>query len=207
MSKFYSLIPFFFIFLISSCDVKTTSKSYSKLKINNFKLNQFSNNGEQLYSITSPISTINQRQQIYNLDKTIINFFDNNKLKYTINSDTSTLFNDEKKIILEGNIRIIDNAEDKTIINAEKFIWDIDKSKFQLNGNVSLNNKFINLKSSKASLNKKTNIIEFSNPVSYKYKDNNNEEYNISSENAYYNLKNNKVIFNSSKRVKTKFVY
>tara|TARA_B100000674_G_scaffold492792_1_gene513603 strand:+ start:1151 stop:1774 length:624 start_codon:yes stop_codon:yes gene_type:complete len=207
MSKFYSLIPFFFIFLISSCDVKTTSKSYSKLKINNFKLNQFSNNGEQLYSITSPISTINQRQQIYNLDKTIINFFDNNKLKYTINSDTSTLFNDEKKIILEGNIRIIDNAEDKTIINAEKFIWDINKSKFQLNGNVSLNNKFINLKSSKASLNKKTNIIEFSNPVSYKYKDNNNEEYNISSENAYYNLKNNKVIFNSSKRVKTKFVY
>ncbi len=207
MSKFYSLIPFFFIFLISSCDVKTTSKSYSKLKINNFKLNQFSNNGEQLYSITSPISTINQRQQIYNLDKTIINFFDNNKLKYTINSDTSTLFNDEKKIILEGNIRIIDNAEDKTIINAEKFIWDIDKSKFQLNGNVSLNNKFINLKSSKASLNKKTNIIEFSNPVSYKYKDNNNEEYNISSENAYYNLKNNKVIFNSSKRVKTKFAY
>ena len=207
MSKFYSLITFFFIFLISSCDVKTTSKSYSKLKINNFKLNQFSNNGEQLYSITSPISTINQRQQIYNLDKTIINFFDNNKLKYTINSDTSTLFNDEKKIILEGNIRIIDNAEDKTIINAEKFIWDIDKSKFQLNGNVSLNNKFINLKSSKASLNKKTNIIEFSNPVSYKYKDNNNEEYNISSENAYYNLKNNKVIFNSSKRVKTKFVY
>ena len=207
MSKFYSLITFFFIFLISSCDVKTTSKSYSKLKINNFKLNQFSNNGEQLYSITSPISTINQRQQIYNLDKTIINFFDNNKLKYTINSDTSTLFNDEKKIILEGNIRIIDNAEDKTIINAEKFIWDIDKSKFQLNGNVSLNNKFINLKYFKASLNKKTNIIEFSNPVSYKYKDNNNEEYNISSENAYYNLKNNKVIFNSSKRVKTKFVY
>ena len=207
MSKFYSLIPFFFIFLISSCDVKTTSKSYSKLKINNFKLNQFSNNGEQLYSITSPISTINQRQQIYNLDKTIINFFDNNKLKYTINSDTSTLFNDEKKIILEGNIRIIDNAEDKTIINAEKFIWDIDKSKFQLNGNVSLNNKFINLKSSKASLNKKTNIIEFSNPVNYNYKDNNSEEYNISSENAYYDLKNNKVIFNSSKRVKTKFVY
>lgn len=207
MNKFYNLIIFSFIFLISSCNVKTISKSDTRLKINNFKLNQFSNNGEKLYSIKSPKSTINQREQIYNLDKTTIDFFDNNKLKYTINSDISTLFNIEKEIILEGNIKIIDDAEDKTIINAEKFIWDINKSKFKLTGNVSLNNKFIYLKSSEASLNKNTNIIEFSNPVSYKYKDNNDEEYSISSENAYYDLKSNKVIFNSSNKVKTKFVY
>ena len=172
-------------------------------------MNQYSSNGEHLYSINSPESTFNQKAQIYKLDRTIIKFFQKDKITYIINADNSSLLNNKKILKLFGNVKITDNEDSKTIIKAEKFFWDINKSNFVLDGNVVLENKYIYLSSSKAFLNKEADLIEFFNPVKYKYSNIvNRESYNISSENAYYDLKNKTVIFKSNKeRVKTKITY
>ena len=53
------------------------------------------------------------------------------------------------------------------------------------------------------------NIIEFFNPVQYIIKDNNNEKrYETNSENAYYDLNKESLIFSSkSKRVSSKIYF
>ena len=70
-------------------------------------------------------------------------------------------------------------------------------------------NNLITLSSNKAILNKKDNIIEFFNPVEYKFNDSNNEKrYEIKSENAYYNLNTKSVSFRSEKeRVRSKIYF
>lgn len=209
MNNLYRYIFLFLLLLISSCNTNTNKTNDINLKIKSFRMNQYSSNGEHLYSINSPESTFNQKAQIYKLDRTIIKFFQKDKITYIINADNSSLLNNKKILKLFGNVTITDNEDSKTIIKAEKFFWDINKSNFVLDGNVVLENKYIYLSSSKAFLNKEADLIEFFNPVKYKYSNIiNRESYNISSENAYYDLKNKTVIFKSNKeRVKTKITY
>tara|TARA_Y100000589_G_scaffold331678_1_gene386320 strand:- start:3681 stop:4310 length:630 start_codon:yes stop_codon:yes gene_type:complete len=209
MNNLYRYIFLFLLLLISSCNTNTNKTNDINLKIKSFRMNQYSSNGEHLYSINSPESTFNQKAQIYKLDRTIIKFFQKDKITYIINADNSSLLNNKKILKLFGNVTITDNEDSKTIIKAEKFFWDINKSNFVLDGNVVLENKYIYLSSSKAFLNKEADLIEFFNPVKYKYSNIVNREiYNISSENAYYDLKNKTVIFKSNKeRVKTKITY
>tara|TARA_Y100001978_G_scaffold201909_1_gene221421 strand:- start:2156 stop:2785 length:630 start_codon:yes stop_codon:yes gene_type:complete len=209
MNNLYRYIFLFLLLLISSCNTNTNKTNDINLKIKSFRMNQYSSNGEHLYSINSPESTFNQKAQIYKLDRTIIKFFQKDKITYIINADNSSLLNNKKILKLFGNVTITDNEDSKTIIKAEKFFWDINKSNFVLDGNVVLENKYIFLSSSKAFLNKEADLIEFFNPVKYKYSNIVNREiYNISSENAYYDLKNKTVIFKSNKeRVKTKITY
>ena len=70
-----------------------------------------------------------------------------------------------------------------------------------------LNNKNLDLLSSKAFLNKDSNIVKFSKPVKYNYKNKKSTNYRIRSENAYYDLSNESLIFKSESdkgRVKSK---
>tara|TARA_B100000945_G_C19911800_1_gene381004 strand:- start:75 stop:512 length:438 start_codon:yes stop_codon:yes gene_type:complete len=144
------------------------------------------------------------------LDKTKIIFYEKKNVKYTVNSNKAQLLNNEI-IKLTGNIEIVDISDDKNIINADSFYWDIKNSNFILEGNVRLNNKNVDLISSKAFLNKNSNILKFFKPVKYNYKSNkNNSNYNISSENAYYDLSNESLIFKSDsemERVKSKITF
>ena len=197
MNRLYYLICILFSFLISSCNVRSTQEDKSILIIEKFNLNHYSKNGSKLYMLETPYSVFNQTDQSYLLNKTNIKFFDKENVKYNVNSDSAKLLNN-KFLELNGNVEINDFNNNKTIIKSNKLFWDIDESEFILEGNVSLINNSINLTSSRASFNKKEDIILFYNPIKYNYKDEEGiRKYNISAEDAYYNITNKNIIFKS----------
>ena len=200
---------FSIILIIYGCKNDNYSKGDIQLKVREFNLSQLHSNGDNLYTIYSPSSIFDQIDQEYTLDKTRINFFDNNKLKYTINSNNALLDNKNKIITLTGEVVIIDITEDNNVINGDNLIWDIKKSEFILEGNVNLNDEFINLKSSKAILDKNTNVIQFFEPVNYRYKvKNKTTDFKISSQSAFYNIEKKTMIFKSdSDRVRSNLIF
>ena len=208
MNKLIYIIFILSSFFVTSCNINTKKVDRSILNIEKFNLNHYSKNGTKLYMIETPYSVFNQTDQSYLLDKTNIKFFDNEIVKYNINSDSAKILNN-KFLELNGNVEINDFNNDNTIIKSNNLIWNIDKSEFILDGNVSLVNNIINLTSSKAIFDKKDDIILFYNPIKYNYKDEEGiRKYNISSENAYYNISTKDVIFKSNNdKVKSKIIF
>ncbi len=208
MNKILYLIFIIFSLFISSCNVSTKKPNKSVLIIEDFNLNHYSKNGNKLYMLDTPYSVFNQTDQSYLLNKTNIKFFDKENVKYNVNSDSAKLLNN-KILELKGNVEIYDFNNNKTIIKSNNLFWDIDKSEFILEGDVSLVNNIINLNSSKALFDKKDDIILFYNPIKYNYKDEEGiRKYNISSENAYYNISTKDVIFKSKNdKVKSKLTF
>ena len=197
MNKFKYIVLSIIFLLISSCKLKPIKNKEVSLIVNDFNMSQLSSVGEKLYEITSPKSKFNKQSQIYLLDKTKIVFYDKKKILYIVYSNKAELLNHET-IKLSGNIEIFDISDDKNSINADNFYWDIKNSDFTLEGNVRLNNKNIDLLSSKAILNKDSNIVKFFSPVKYTYKNKKNDSnYKLRAENAFYNLSNKSLIFKS----------
>ena len=99
------------------------------------------------------------------------------------------------------------NKEDDYLY-ADNFIWNLDNTNYLLTGNVRYENKNVILTSGKAKMGP-DNIIEFFNPVKYIMKDDNNEEkYEINSENAFYNIDNESLSFRArDKRVRSKIYF
>ena len=92
-------------------------------------------------------------------------------------------------------------------MKGDNLIWNINESKYEFIGNVRFENKNIKLNSSKAILGK-DNIIEFFNPVKYLIKSKNNDnQYEINSENAYYNIKNDSVSFKGKEKRVRSIIY
>ena len=208
MNRIFYLICILSSLFISSCNVSTKKTNKSVLIIEDFNLNHYSKNGTKVYMLETPYSVFNQTDQSYLLNKTNIKFFDQEDVKYNVNSDSAKLLNN-KFLELKGNVEINDFNNNKTIIKSNNLFWDIDKSEFILEGKVSLVNNIINLSSSKASFDKKDDIILFYNPIKYNYKDEEGiRKYNISSENAYYNISTKDVIFKSKNdKVKSKLIF
>ena len=208
MNRYIYLILILSSFFISSCNVSTKKVDKSILIIEKFNLNHYSQNGSKLYMLDTPYSVFNQTDQSYLLNKTNIKFFEQEIIKYNVNSDSAKLLNN-KFLVLKGNVEINDYNNNKTIIKSNNLSWDIDKSEFILEGNVSLVNNIINLSSSKALFDKKDDIIMFFNPIKYNYKNEDGiRKYNVSSENAYYNISTKDVIFKSNNdKVKSKLVF
>ena len=208
MNRIFYLIFILSSLFISSCNVNTKKTNKSVLIIEEFNLKHYSKNGSKLYMLETPYSVLNQTDQSYLLNKTNIKFFDKENVKYNVNSDSAKLLNN-KFLELKGNVEINDFNNNKTIIKSNNLSWDIDKSEFILEGEVSLVNNIINLSSSKALFDKKDDIILFYNPIKYNYKDEEGiRKYNISSENAYYNISTKDVIFKSKNdKVKSKLIF
>ena len=173
-------------------------------KIDGFDMNIFSKDGEKIYSITSPNSSYNNSELKFELKKPTINVFRGDKTKYIISSEESTLLNNNKLLKLKGNVKLKTLKQDRDILYADNFIWNIEETNYLLEGNIRFENQNIILNSSKAKLGS-DNIIEFFNPVKYLIKDENNEnKYEINSENAYYNLNTESVSFKAKdERVKS----
>ena len=209
MSRLYNL--FFIIpLIIIGCKTKEINQDTKiRQSINSLNMNIFSNEGKKYLSIKSPYSSFDKEANVLNLKETTIKLFKNNKGEYIITSEKSKLSNNNKLLELNGNVlvRTIANQEEKLYSN--NFIWDINNSEFLLIGKVKFINNLITLSSNKAILNKKDNIIEFFNPVEYKFNDGNNEKrYEIKSENAYYNINTKSVSFRSEKeRVRSKIYF
>ena len=173
-------------------------------KIESLDMNIFSKRGDKVYSISSPNSIYDKVKLEFNLKKTTISIFDDKITKYIINSDSSKLSDNNNIVELIGNVELRTLNQDNDLLNGDYLIWNINKSKYQLIGNVRFENKNIKLSSNKAMLDRE-NIIEFFNPVKYIIKDDNNEnKYEINSENAFYNLNTNSLSFKAKdKRVRS----
>ena len=203
MTNIYRLIifiPFFFL----GCAPNVIEENKVIQKINSLDMNIYSNNGDKIYSISSPNSSYNISELRFELEKPIINIFKGEKTKYIISSAESTLSDNNKLLKLKGNVKLKTLKNNEYILFADNFIWNIEKTNYLLEGNIRFENQNIILNSAKAILGS-DNIIEFFKPVKYIMKNENSDnKYEINSENAYYNLTTESVSFNSkNKRVKT----
>ncbi len=203
MSKIYRFI-IFFPFIMFGCSTNVIEENKITQKINSLDMNIFSKKGEKIYSITSPNSSYNKSELSFELKKPTINIFKGEETKYIISSEESTLSDNNKLLTLKGNVKLKTFKKDEEFLYADNFIWNIEDNNYLLKGNIRFENQNIILNSSKAKLNS-DNIIEFFNPVRYIIKDVNNEnKYEINSENAYYNLNTESVSFKAKdKRVKS----
>jgi len=203
MSKNYRLIFFLPLFMFG-CAPNVIYENKVIQKINSLDMTIFSKSGDKIYSITSPNSSYNNIELKFELKKPIINILNGNETKYIISSEESTLSDNNKLLKLKGNVKLKNREQEKNILYADNFIWNIEETKYLLEGNIRFENQNIILNSSKAIMGS-DNIIEFFNPVKYIIKDENNEnKYEINSENAFYNLKTESVSFEAKdKRVKS----
>ncbi len=173
-------------------------------KIESLDMTIFSKSGDKIYSITSPNSSYDNIALKFELKNPIINILNGEETKYIISSEESTLSDNNKILKLKGNVKLKTLKKDGDFLYADNFIWNIENTKYILEGNIRFENQNIILNSGKAILGS-DNIIEFFNPVKYIIKDENNEnKYEINSENAYYNLNTESVSFKAKdKRVKS----
>ena len=207
MNNLYKLILILPIFITGCAPNIIEKKDFTK-QINNLDLNIFSENGEKKYTITSPHSIYDNFKNEFQFQKTTINIFQDDKIKYVINSDESSLSRNNKILELKGNVKLKTINQDDDFLFADNFIWNIDESNYLLTGNIMFENKNVVLKSGKAKM-ASDNIIEFFNPVKYIIKDDNNEKrYETNSENAYYDMNKESLSFSSkSKRVSSKIYF
>ncbi len=203
MSNIYRLIIFLPLFVLG-CAPNLIDENKVTQKIDSLDMTIFSKRGDKLYSITSSNSSYDNIELKFELKKPIINIFNGEETRYIISSEESTLSDNNKLLKLKGNVKLKTLKKDEDILYADNFIWNIEKSNYLLEGNIRLENQNIILNSAKAILGSE-NIIEFFNPVKYIIKDENNDnKYEINSENAYYNLNTESVSFKATdKRVKS----
>jgi LPS export ABC transporter protein LptC len=207
MNNLYKLIIIFPV-LITGCSPNVIEENKVIQKIDSLDMNIFSNEGEKIYSVKSPYSSYDKNKQKFQLRKTTINIFKGEETKYIIDSDESSLSNNNKNLELKGNVKMITINQEDEILYADSFSWNIDETYYLLKGNIRFENKNIILNSEKATLGT-DNIIEFYNPVKYIIKDGNNEKkYEINSENAFYNINTESVSFSAKEeRVRSKIYF
>ena len=198
----------FLSFLVLGCRPNIIDETKYLQRINSLDMNIFSNEGKKILSINSPDTSYDKEKLTFNLKETTIKIFKNEKIKYIIISDESKLYDNNKIVELNSNVELRTIDENNDILVTDKFIWNIKDSNYLLIGNVKFENKTIILSANKATLNS-DNIIEFFNPVKYIIKDqSNNTNYEINSDNAYYNMNTNTVRFGSEdKRVRTRMYF
>ena len=198
--RFIIFLPFF----ILGCSPNVIDENKVIQKIESLDMTIFSKSGDKIYSITSQNSSYDSIELEFELKKPIINILNGEETKYIISSEESTLSDNNKLLKLKGNVKLKTLKRDGDILYADNFIWNIENTNYLLEGNIKFENQNIILNSGKAILGS-DNIIEFFNPVKYIIKDENNEnKYEINSENAFYNLNTESVSFNAkNKRVKS----
>ena len=203
MSKIDRLIIFLPLFMLG-CAPNVIDENKIIQKIDSLDMTIFSKSGDKIYSITSPNSSYDNIELKFELKKPIINILNGKETKYIISSEESTLSDNNKLLKLKGNVKLKTLKENEDILNADNFIWNIENTNYLLEGNIRFENQNIILNSRKAILGS-DNIIEFFNPVKYIIKGENNEnKYEINSENAFYNLNTESVSFEAKdKRVKS----
>ena len=203
MNNIFKLFVLFPVFIFG-CTPNLIEENKIIQRIDSLDMNIFSKRGDRKYSISSPYSSYDNIEQEFQSKNTTINIFKGEETIYIINSDESTLSENNKLLKLKGNVKLKTLKQNKDILHANSFIWNIEETHYLLEGNIRFENENIILNSGKAKLGL-DNIIEFFSPVKYIIKGENNEKrYEINSENAYYNLNTESVSFNSKdKRVQS----
>ena len=203
MTKIYRLI-IFIPFLLLGCTTNVIEENKLVQNIESLDMNIFSKKGDRIYSITSPDVSYNNVKLKFEFKKPTINIFKGKETKYIIISEESTLSDNNRLLKMKGNVELRSFEEDENILYSDNFIWNIEETKYLLEGNIRFENQNIILNSSKAIMDS-DNVIEFFSPVKYIIKDENNQnKYETNSENAYYDIDSESVSFKAKdKRVKS----
>ena len=198
------ILKIFLPFLILGCASNVVEENKVIQKINSLDMNVFSKKGDKIYSITSPDSKFDKIKLVFNLKETTINIFNGEVIDYIIDADSSRLLDKNKIVELKGNVKIRSFNQNNDNLYGDNLTWHINESKYELFGNVRFENRNVFLYTNKAIL-RKDKVIEFFNPVKYVIKDDNNEEkYEITAENAYYDIDKESLSFRAKdKRVKS----
>ena len=207
MNKIFRLIIILPL-VILGCTFDVNKNYQITKKINSLELDIFSKSGDKKYSITSPYSIYDNLEDKFYFKKTTINIYYGGSTKYIINSDESTLSDNNKVVELKGNVKLKTINQDEDYLFADSFIWNIDETIYLLTGNIRFENKNVILTSRKAKLDE-DNIIEFYNPVKYIIRDENNKNlYETNSENAFYDINKESLSFKAKdKRVRSKIYF
>ena len=207
MNNINRLLIFLPVFILG-CSPSMIKENKVIQNIDTLDMNIFSKEGEKIYSIRSPNSKYDNIQLKFNLKRTTINIYDGEDVKYVINSDSSTISNNNKIVELNGNVELKNMTQENEILYGDNLIWNVVESKYELMGNIKFESTKVLLYSNKAILGK-DKIIEFFNPVKYIIKDDNNEKkYEINSENAFYNINTESLSFSAKeKRVRSKIYF
>lgn len=203
MNNIYRLIILLPLFMLG-CAPNVFDENKVIQKIDSLDMNIFSRKGDKIYNITSPNSIYDKVKLELNLKKTTISIFDGKIIKYIIKSDSSKLRDNNKVVELTGNVELRTLNKENDLLYGDNLFWNIKDTKYELIGNVRFENKNIKLNSNKAVLDS-DNIIKFFNPVKYIIKEVNDEnKYEINSENAYYNINTESFSFSAKdKRVRS----
>ena len=207
MNNIYSFLIIFIVSILG-CTPDVIQEDKATKKIDSLDLNIFTKSGEKKYSIKSPSSVYDSINDKFQFKKTTINIFYGGEIKHVINSDESTLSDNNNFLELKGNVKLKTINQDDDNLYADNFIWNIDETNYLLTGNVRFENKNVLLTSGKAMMGS-DNIIEFFYPVKYLIKDESNKsKYETNSENAYYDVKKESLSFRSSeKKVRSKIYF
>ena len=202
-----NILKFFLPFVIVGCAPNVVEEKRVIQKINSLDMNVFSKTGDKIYSINSPDSKYDKIKLIFNLKRTTINIFNGKEIKYIVDADSSRLLDKNKIVELNGNVKLRSLNQNNDYLYGDNLTWNINESKYELIGNVRFENKNVFLYSNKAIL-RTDNIIEFFNPVKYIMKDDNNEEkYEINSENAFYNIDKESLSFSAKDKKVRSIIY
>ena len=206
MNNIYRLIIFLPLFILG-CAPNVIDKNKIIQKIDNLDMNIFSRKGYKIYNITSPNSIYDKVKLELNLEKTTISIFDGKIIKHIIKSDSSKLRDNNKVVELTGNVELRTLNKENDLFYGDNLLWNIKDTKYELIGNVRFENKNIKLNSNKAVLDS-DNIIKFFKPVKYIIKEVNDEnKYEINSENAYYNINTESFSFSAKDKSVRSIIY
>ena len=198
MNNIYRLIIIISVFTFG-CTPNVIEENKVTNKINSLDMTIYSKSGDKKYSITSPYSIYDNIKDKFQLKKTTINIFHGGNIKHIINSDESTLSENNRILEMKGNVKLKTIKQNEDYLYADNFTWNIENTNYLLSGNVRFENKNVILTSGTAKLDSE-NVIEFLNPVKYIIKDDFNEnKYEIKSENAYYDIKQESLSFQAKK--------
>ena len=202
-----NILKIFLPFVLLGCAPNIVEENRVIQKINSLDMNVFSKTGNKIYSITSPDSKFDKIKLVLNLKRTTINIFNGENIKYIVDADSSRLLDKNKIVELKGNVKLRSLNQNNDYLYGDNLTWNINETKYELIGNVRFENRNVYLYSNKAIL-RKDNIIEFFNPVKYIMKDDNDEEkYEINSENAFYDIDKESLSFRAKDKKVRSIIY
>ena len=100
------------LFLVIGCKTRSPEKDKIIQKIDTLNMDIYSKEGSKIYSINSPESNYDQKNNIFNLKKTTINIFKDNSIIYTINSNNSKLSDNNRLLELNGSVELNTISQD-----------------------------------------------------------------------------------------------
>jgi len=157
--------------------------------------------GSRNFIFKSPEAQFDLINNLVFANNSSINVYTNDEMKFLINSKKSIINNNLNIITLDDGINVSLYDKEKSILKANKIIWDINNSLMDIKGNIFLKNNQYLLRAGSALYKKSVGIIYFSNIKSYELytlkNGANNTFLKVYADNAEVSIENKSLKFKS----------